>query len=180
MIEDARTQVQRRADEPLLADRYAHPPRRPEGTAGRVRYRDCRRTGATIGGAARSRFRGEEPPPDGAFAAVFPDPEIVATLWRQLSWSHFRNRRPSRSSAWAKAASTSPSTSPSYLPARFSVNASTEPGLRPVLDSSGARCAAMAGSSGQEARCSRTWRVRLKDRVRAILCTRTGHLTDRE
>ncbi len=24
------------------------------------------------------------------FATVFPDPEIVATLWRQLGWSHFR------------------------------------------------------------------------------------------
>ena len=28
------------------------------------------------------------------FAEVFPDPEIVATLWRQLSWSHFRELLP--------------------------------------------------------------------------------------
>ena len=28
------------------------------------------------------------------FAEVFPDREIVATLWRQLSWSHFRELLP--------------------------------------------------------------------------------------
>ena len=32
------------------------------------------------------------------FAEVFPDREIVATLWRQLSWSHFRELLPLKES----------------------------------------------------------------------------------
>jgi hypothetical protein len=31
------------------------------------------------------------------FARVFPDEQIVATLWRQLSWSHFRELLPLKS-----------------------------------------------------------------------------------
>lgn len=32
------------------------------------------------------------------FAEAFPDEQIVATLWRQLSWSHFRELLPLKKS----------------------------------------------------------------------------------